>query len=287
MAAYALQIGGHADVTLVLRSNYNTVSQKGFTIDSMQHGKAQEWRPAAITKEIPNLNDPEIPPFDYIIVATKSIPEIKPTVVDLIRNIVSPGETTILLLQNGLNIELPLIDEFPTNTILSGVSLISATETQHGSIRHDFSDSCKIGPFPTLSSAIPPSEAENSAKRLIEAYNACGVVDWSYDENVKATRWRKLLYNSSFNSVAAVTGLDTPRMRMAEHVIDDLVLPIMGEIKAVAKAAGVDFPPGIEDGIVRVDPVDTAFLPSMGQDAAKVGVPLRVQCVRHIERNAN
>ena len=37
-----------------------------------------------------------------------------------------------------------------------------------------------------------------------------------------------------------------------------------------AKAAGIDLPEGIEQKIIRVDPTDTAFVPSMGQDAAKV-----------------
>ncbi|KAM0714249.1 hypothetical protein Q7P37_010036 [Cladosporium fusiforme] len=282
MAAYALQTGGQADVTLVLRSNYDSVSRNGFTIDSVQHGKIEKWVPSQITQEIPSLDKHN--PFDYILLATKNVPEIKPTVVDLIRNIVEPGKTSVLLLQNGLNIELPLIHEFPSNVILSGVSLISATEKPQGHIQHDYSDSCKIGPFSTLSSEIPPVEAESSAKRLIAAYNTCGVVDWSYDDDVKSTRWRKLLYNSSFNSVAAVTGLDTPRMRMSEHVIDDLILPIMHELRAVAKAAGVELPEGAEEKTVRIDPVDTAFLPSMGQDAAKgnfmeieniVGEPVR------------
>jgi ketopantoate reductase len=64
--------------------------------------------------------------------------------------------------------------------------------------------------------------------------------------------------------------MDTARMRMSEFVIDELVLPIMLEIEAAAKAAGIELPVGIEQKIIRVDPTDTAFVPSMGQDAAKV-----------------
>jgi ketopantoate reductase len=64
--------------------------------------------------------------------------------------------------------------------------------------------------------------------------------------------------------------MDTARMRMSEFVIDDMILPIMLEIKAAAKAAGIDLPDGIEQKLIRADPTDTAFIPSMGQDAAKV-----------------
>jgi 2-dehydropantoate 2-reductase len=285
MAAYALETGGKAEVTVVLRSNFATVQQNGFTIDSIQHGHGiKGWKPSHLLNAVPDAQDDSTPAYDYLIAATKNIPDVKPTVVDIIEPAVTPGRTTILLLQNGLNIEKPLFERFPTNTVLSGVSLISATETSYGAIRHDDTDDCKVGPFPNPATQSSTT-AETHARALIEAYNAGGNVTWSYDEDVAFTRWRKLLYNSSFNSVSALlSGLDTPRMRMSEFVIDDLILPIILEIKAIAKAAGSELPDGIEQKIVRTDPIDTAFVPSMGQDAAKgnlmeveviVGEPMR------------
>ncbi len=59
-------------------------------------------------------------------------------------------------------------------------------------------------------------------------------------------------------------------MRMTQHIIDDLIKPIMLEIIVTAKAAGVTLPEGIEMDMIRLDPPDEDFLPSMGQDAAKV-----------------
>ncbi|GAB7322903.1 hypothetical protein MBLNU13_g05448t2 [Cladosporium sp. NU13] len=270
LAAYALESAGEAEVTMVLRSNFNAVKQNGFTIDSIQHGHdIAGWRPSHLVEKVPCAQDVANSPFDYIIVATKNIPDVKPTVVDVIEEAVTPGKTSILLLQNGLNIEKPVIARFPDNVVLSGVSLISTTETQHGVIRHDFTDDCKVGPFFSSGSKVQPEVAEASARRLVTVYNACGKVNWEYDSDVPFTRWRKLIYNSSFNSVAAVTGMDTARMRMSEFVIDELVLPVMLEIKAAAEAAGIDLPDGIEQKIIRVDPTDTTFVPSMGQDAAK------------------
>ena len=271
MAAYALESAGEAEVTMVLRSNFNAVKRNGFTIDSIQHGHdIAGWRPSHLIEKVPSAEDVAATTFDYIIVATKNIPDVKPTVVDIIEEVVTPGKTSILLLQNGLNIEKPIIAGFPQNIVLSGVSLISTTETQHGVIRHDLADDCKVGPFFGSGSKVEPEAAKTSARRLVDAYNACGKVNWEYDDDVPFTRWRKLVYNSSFNSVAAVTGMDTARMRMSEFVIDELILPIMLEIKAAAKATGIDLPDDIEQKIIRVDPTDTAFVPSMGQDAAKV-----------------
>lgn len=47
MAAYALEKGGRASVTAVLRSNYKTVDEKGFAINSIQHGNVKGWKPSS------------------------------------------------------------------------------------------------------------------------------------------------------------------------------------------------------------------------------------------------
>ena len=46
MSAYALEQGGKAEVTAVLRSNYDVVSKSGFEIDSIQYGKVSGFKPA-------------------------------------------------------------------------------------------------------------------------------------------------------------------------------------------------------------------------------------------------
>lgn len=46
MAAYALEKGGKASVTAVLRSNYGVVNEKGFDINSIQHGEVRSWKPS-------------------------------------------------------------------------------------------------------------------------------------------------------------------------------------------------------------------------------------------------
>lgn len=46
IAAVNLEAGGLATVTLVLRSNYNVVKEKGFTINSCDHGTLNGWRPS-------------------------------------------------------------------------------------------------------------------------------------------------------------------------------------------------------------------------------------------------
>lgn len=271
MAAYALEIGGQAEVTAVLRSNYDAVQKNGFSIDSIEHGNGiKNFRPTETLNKVPNAKKEGLKPFDYVIVATKNIPDVRPNVLDIVEPAVTPRTTTIVLLQNGLNIEKPIVERFPENVVLSGVSIISASEQPHGVIKHEFTDTAKIGPFPSVK--VDPATSDAAARRLVEMYDACGKVNWEYDNNVAFTRWRKLVYNASFNSVSAILHMDVTRMKMSKFVIGDLVRPAMLEIIATAKVAGIELPEGIDEFMIKLDPTDEFFMPSMGQDAAKVSL---------------
>ncbi|KKK21502.1 hypothetical protein P175DRAFT_0504333 [Aspergillus ochraceoroseus IBT 24754] len=283
MAAYALEVGGKAEVTAIFRSNYQAVSQRGLNIDSIEHGHdIKGFRPTHIRNTVPNVVTEGLAPYDYIVVTAKNIPDVSPTVDELIAPAVTPGKTGIVLSQNGLNIEKPFIARFPSNPIISSVSMIGATEKGHGNIVHDDADSQKIGPFHNPN--IPQDVAEAAARQYVEIYNGCGKLEIVYEPDTPRTRWRKLVYNASFNSTAAVLRIDTARMRMSEHIIDNLIRPIMLEIMAAAKAQGIELPSELPDILIRCDPTDTAFKPSMCQDVEKgnfiefeniVGEPLR------------
>lgn len=46
IAALVLENSGRARVTAVLRSSYDTVIEKGWDIESVDHGPRQAWRPS-------------------------------------------------------------------------------------------------------------------------------------------------------------------------------------------------------------------------------------------------
>lgn len=220
-----------------------------------------------VSQKVPNVTEEGLPPFDYILVTTKNIVEVPPSVEDIIAPSVTPGKTTIVLSQNGLNIEKPLIRRFPTNPIISSISLINAGETSLGKILHDDNDVQFIGPF--VSPDIEHEVVEAAAKEYIALYNACGCVNVTYEDDVQFTRWQKLVYNASYNTVTAALQMDTARMRMSVHIIDELVKPIMLEIVAAAKAAGHELPADIVDKKIHNDPTDIEIKPSMMQDIQK------------------
>ncbi|KAF4473042.1 Ketopantoate reductase [Fusarium albosuccineum] len=282
VSAYALESGGKAEVTAVMRSNYDAAVQNGIDIDSVQYGQIKAWRPTAITKTVPDVSKGDIAPFDYILVTTKNIADVPPTVADIIAPAVTPGKTAIVLSQNGINIEKPLIPRFPTNPLISSVAYTGATETALAKIYNDDPDCQKIGAF--VSPQVPTEVANEAAKRYVSIYNPEGKLDVIYEPDVPKVRWRKIAYNGSFNPVASILRMDTPRMRMSQHIIDDVILPIVAEIRAIAQANGVTLQADLIDAIMHQDPNDTAFKPSMCQDFEKgnlmeienlVGEPLR------------
>ncbi|EEA28798.1 hypothetical protein TMatcc_002852 [Talaromyces marneffei ATCC 18224] len=267
MAAFSLEASGLASVTAVLRSNYEAVSKNGFNIDSVDYGSHHGWKPTEVIKSVPNVAEEGVKPFDYIVVATKNCPDIKPTVSDIIAPAVTEGHTAIVLVQNGLNIEKPLIKSFPENIIISGVSLIGTAEKGHGNIIHDAHDSLIVGPFqnPNVSSHA----ALAAAREFTEIYNKSGKVDCEFNEDVGFVRWRKLVYNACFNPVAVITRMDTSRMRLAKTPIDDLIRPAMWEVWNAAKAAGHEIPADHIEKTIEADPLDVWCKPSMLQDVLK------------------
>lgn len=217
---------------------------------------------------VPDVARDGLVPYDFIVVATKNCLDISPTVPEIIAPAVTEAHTVVVLVQNGLNIEKPLISAFPKNIIVSGVSLIGTAEKGHGNIIHDDHDVLIVGPFknPNVSSEA----ALAAAKLFVDIYSASGKVSCELNEDVGFVRWRKLIYNACYNPIATIARMDTSRMRLAKTPIDEIVRPAMWEIWNTAEAAGHKLPDDQVEKLVEADPFDVWCKPSMLQDAEKV-----------------
>ncbi|KAJ5725884.1 2-dehydropantoate 2-reductase family protein [Penicillium malachiteum] len=281
IAALNLQSGDLAEVTLVLRSNYQVVEDNGFSIESCDHGKVVSWRPSYIVNAIPAIQ-PGDEGYDYVVVTTKHIPNKKGHQVSQIAPSITPRRTVIVLIQNGLNIERPYLEEFPENIVLSGISMIGSEEIEPGVIKHSFHDQLTVGPFhnPNLNHAGEIA----AAKKFVERYSTAGKASCLYDEAVGWNRWKKLVYNSSMNPICALTGLDAGQIRSAGDAISKLAREAMTGIYTAAKVSGYELPADIVEFMATVDRVEDHFVPSMLQDIRKgnktefeylLGEPLR------------
>ncbi|KAJ4346952.1 uncharacterized protein N0V89_010885 [Didymosphaeria variabile] len=271
IAALNLEVGGLAHVTLALRSNYNAVNEHGFDIKSCDHGRVQGWKPSIIRDSIPDITKESLPPYDYILLCTKNIPDIPPTVVDL----VTPAlprintHTTLVLLQNGLHIYRPFLESHPQTLVLSAISMIGSEELSPGKIIQDEGDKLIIGAFPNLNT----NPSTSAAKCFIKMYKNGGKTDCKLGEDVLHDRWRKLVYNSALNPICAILGLDTGRLRLAAdgEVVEHLVRPAMQEIVDAAKANGVLLDEGVVQKMIDADPLQSYLSPSMLVDVKKKG----------------
>ncbi|KAL4799304.1 6-phosphogluconate dehydrogenase [Aspergillus venezuelensis] len=283
IAALNIESGGLGEVTAVLRSNYTVVKDEGYRIDSIDHGKIDAWRPLKVVNSVPNVAKEGLPPFDYIVTTTKNCPDIPPTLADLIAPAATPGHTVIVMIQNGLNLEKAMFNKLPNNIVLSGVSRIDSYEGEPGHIVQESRDKLELGPFRNPNITDTQKEID-AAHEFIKIYSASGKPNVTFSADVPWSRWRKLVYNAVLNPLAAISGLDSSRLRLSGTVIDELARPAMQEVVATAKALGHELPEDIVETVVTADPIDLYLKPSMLCDGEKgnfmeveylVGEPVR------------
>lgn len=292
MVSVALERGGKASVTAVLRSNYEKVKQDGFEIESVDHGKLSAWRPSAgtyqdriyirqklnadrtskkVTNSVPQA-DP-LKPFDYIVVTMKNIPDVS-NISEIIGPAVTPGHTAIVLMQNGLYMEPPIVEAFPSNVVLSGASYIGAHE-RSGHVVHDDHDNFNLGTFHN-----PALDRVHERKKLEEfaaVYNGSGVVEAQVVNDIVFYRWRKILWNDIFNPMCAITQLDSAAVRRLGGE-NSVIRPGMAEMAAIAKADGYNLGDNIVDEMIDSTPIELAFRPSMLVDVDK-GNPMEAEVI--------
>jgi ketopantoate reductase len=146
--------------------------------------------------------------------------------------------------------------------------MIDSHEEEPGHIVHEFPDELKIGPF--NNPALPIEAQEAAARDFINIYGKTGKTDVTWCEDVKWTRWRKLVFNATLNPICAITGLDDARIRLANGVADGLVRPAMREVMEIAGKLGYVLPADIGEVMINADPMDLYLKPSMQVDAEKV-----------------
>jgi 2-dehydropantoate 2-reductase len=206
-----------------------------------------------------------------VVVAMKNTPDVY-DIAEIIKPAVST-QTAIVLIQNGIGIEEPLMKAFPQNIVMSAVSMIGA-HNWDGKIIHDDHDLIILGTV--YSPGIDRTIQDEAVKDFAELYGATkSTVEIS--ENITWARWRKLVWNAAFNTNCAITQLDSAQIRQygGEYSV---IRPAMKEIVAIAKADGHILPDDVMDYMISTTPDDLNFRPSMLVDVDK-GNPLEVEVI--------
>jgi 2-dehydropantoate 2-reductase len=199
-------------VSAVCRSNYQTVKSNGFKVDSPWYGK-YAFRPEYIfasSEEARQTMRKQALKWDYLLVTTKVLPEINDDS-KLLEGLVD-DRSSIVLIQNGLGIEEAYRRRFPNATILSGVTVVSATQSEPGIITHNRWTKTSLGPYlPGDASSHDDQNLATASERtrlFLELLKKAGLADAeSYDHaGLQFVRWHKVAINSAINPSSVLTG---------------------------------------------------------------------------------
>jgi 2-dehydropantoate 2-reductase len=247
-------------VSLVARSEYEIVRTHGLRIRSPLLG-ATTFHPAAVYRSVK-----EAPAPDYLILSTKVVPHLDRA--ELIRPAVGP-QTTIVLLQNGLDIEADIAEHYPSNELLSCIAFIAVARIAPGEIEHQS--------FGSLTLGAVPYGITSSAERLAALFEQGGV-KCRLVADIQTARWQKALWNASFNPLSTLgSGLDTATL-LGDPVSEQLVRELMSEVLNIATAAGHAIAPNIIDQLITTTRAMPAYKTSMALDLER-GQPTEIDAI--------
>ncbi|HEY8539477.1 MAG TPA: 2-dehydropantoate 2-reductase [Steroidobacteraceae bacterium] len=236
-------------VGVVCRSDYDIVSREGYAIRSFSFGEYR-FRPDRVFRNVADCD--ETP--DYVLLTTKVVPSVDR--VALLRPVARPG-VTIVLIQNGVDIEQEIADAFPENELLSALAFVGVGRSAPGEIVHQSHGSLVLGVY--------PKGISTSAEKLAAAFNASGV-PCKLTDNVIGARWQKAVWNAPLNPLSILGGvLDTAAMLRTEKD-RAFVAKAMQEVCDIAAAAGYPQSPKLVNAMIESTLAMPAYKTSMALD---------------------
>lgn len=218
-----------AEVSVVCRSDYEQVKRDGITVKS--YWGDFNFKPQQVLRDVAEFSGEA----DFILIATKALPEI--SLPDLIRPVLTP-RTSIAIIQNGIFIENDLAKAFPNHHLLSIIAFVGIRKEKPALVEHDAEGRLTIGEF--------QNPHPQKTQELIELWQKAGV-PCVLSNDIQLDRWKKLLWNASFNPISvAAGGLDTKQI-LDDPQLKDLVKNVMREVALLAKSQGYEISEEIMD----------------------------------------
>lgn len=262
VASIVLTKSNLAHVTVVFRSKYKYVNQHGWNVNSIDHGKLAGWKPHRVLSnavEAATGEDGKPVVYDYVVVCTKQLPDKNP-VVDMIAPVITPGKTSVVLIQNGIGIEKEIVEAWPGNVVMSSVSHIGSEVREPNFVTQIRKDVSKIGPH--YHEGLSDAESLRRTTEFIALYMKGGASVCELAEDIQVARWEKLLWNGTFNTLCALMKMDVGELQRSKGR-ESMLIPMMWEIWGIAKASGHGMPETIVEWMAYRLPNDCPYRPSM------------------------
>ncbi len=267
---YTSRLADKADISVAARSDYETAKERGgYQILSSRHGDFF-FRPDILKAG----EKPDFEP-DYLFICLKVTDGLDQP--GLCTHAVGRN-TTIVIIQNGLGNEEPFRRAFPQNEIISTAAYLGASRPEPGTVLHTDGGKLFFGEYPAT---VPQTE---KLQWLADAFNESGIPT-KIVQNVQEERWRKLLWNASFNPVSVLGGDADSAVMLSTENAENLIRRLMLELCAIADSEGIHLPGQAVTDMIEYTRTFAAYKPSMLQDfnakrplevESIVGSPLRI-----------
>ena len=258
---HALSLAG-IDVSVVCRSEYEQVSSKGYSILSEQRGDVI----FAPQQTIKSVIDYQGGAPDYLILTVKVTEGVKR--VDLIKSAVGPN-TTIVLIENGIEIEEEIAQAFPNNPLISCLAFVQVSRISPGVIRHYAFGDLTIGNYP---------KGVSKECQSFSDYLAQGGINAPVVQDVVNARWQKCVWNASFNPVSVIGGPADTHQILNFSEGEKLISDLMHEVVEVAKATGNSIPEALISHYIEATKKAPAYKTSMALDRER-NQPMEVEAI--------
>lgn len=235
-------------VDMVARSDYEVIRRHGLTVNAL----AGDWSFSPHTV-VPTLAQADV--ADAVLVGVKVLDDTR--LADLIRPVVAVG-THIILIANGLDVEASITADFPDHPLTSCVAYVGVNRTAPGVIEQVIPDLLLLG--------CVPNGVDAYSTQLARELTQAGATSARTNANIITERWKKSLWNASFNPLSVLAnGADTGRL-LATDGAENLVRAVMADILEVANAQGHALNENLIDQNIEFTRSRPPYLTSMGQD---------------------
>ncbi|OCQ90554.1 2-dehydropantoate 2-reductase [Nostoc sp. MBR 210] len=211
------------DVHFLLKSDYEHVNHHGLIIES---------KDGDFTLPQVNAynNADKMPQCDVVIVALKTtqnylLPKLLPP---LIKN-----NGVVLVLQNGLDIELEIAQIVSNVNIIGGLCFLCSNKVGQGHIRHLDYGHISLGEY---SHNYEVAGITNRMQQIANDLQNAGIAI-ELTEDLLLARWQKLVWNIPYNGLSVVLNARTDEL-MADSYTRQLVEQLMYEVATGAKSTG-------------------------------------------------
>jgi 2-dehydropantoate 2-reductase len=170
-------------------------------------------------------------------------------------------EAVVLSLQNGVDNVERIRAQVP-NVVFPGLVYVAAQMSGPGSVHHTGGGSLTIGQLKAYAGD------DGSDRRLLEqiaALFAGAGIKVTISEAVEVDLWTKLVMNSAYNAISALTGSQYGRM-VALPEIRAVMADAVNEVVAVAAAKGVRLPGDLVEQAIRLADGMPVTISSTAQD---------------------